>query len=177
MNDEGTENSINYLISNKNYINTLMVSQTENSYLGEFVENTSELVFGGLEGWKNYWKGTTKREEARKILAGLLTNYNDEVETLSMAETAKEFADAYLSALKKANWAYAIEYGLNSEEIEDLYELCSEDHIENFFLEGNYNDLSKYLALLGGYGEDSRIIKCIQKFTESDEAIESVSKK
>ncbi len=45
------------------------------------------------------------------------------------------------------------------------------------FLEGNYNDLSKYLALLGGYGEDSRIIKCIQKFTESDEAIESVSKK
>lgn len=154
-----------------------MVSQTENSYLGEFVENTSELVFGGLEGWKNYWKGTTKREEARKILAGLLTNYNDEVETLSMAETAKEFADAYLSALKKANWAYAIEYGLNSEEIEDLYELCSEDHIENFFLEGNYNDLSKYLALLGGYGEDSRIIKCIQKFTESDEAIESVSKK
>ena len=177
MNDEGTENSINYLISNKNYINTLMVSQTENSYLGEFVENTSELVFGGLEGWKNYWKGTTKREEARKILAGLLTNYNDEVETLSMAETAKEFADAYLSALKKANWAYAIEYGLNSEEIEDLYELCSEDHIENFFLEGNYNDLSKYLALIGGYGEDSRIIKCIQKFTESDEAIESVSKK
>ena len=177
MNDEGTENSINYLISNKNYINTLMVSQTENSYLGELVENTSELVFGGLEGWKNYWKGTTKREEARKILAGLLTNYNDEVETLSMAETAKEFADAYLSALKKANWAYAIEYGLNSEEIEDLYELCSEDHIENFFLEGNYNDLSKYLALIGGYGEDSRIIKCIQKFTESDEAIESVSKK
>ncbi len=177
MNDEGTENSINYLTSNKNYINTLMVAKTENSYLGEFVENTSELVFGGLEGWKNYWKGTTKREEARKILAGLLTNYNDEVETLSMAETAKEFADAYLSALKKANWAYAIEYGLNSEEIEDLYELCSEDHIENFFLEGNYNDLSKYLALIGGYGEDSRIIKCIQKFTESDEAIESVSKK
>ena len=177
MNDKGTENSINYLTGDKNYLNTLMVAQTENSYLGELVENTSNLVFGGLEGWKNYWNGTTKREEARKILAGLLTNYDDEIKALSMAETAKEFADAYLSALKKANWAYAIDYGLNSEEIAKLYDLCSEDHIENFFLEGQYTDLSKYLALIGGYGEDSKIIKCIRKFTESDEAIESLSKK
>ena len=177
MNDKGTENSINYLTGDKNYLNTLMVAQTENSYLGELVENTSNLVFGGLEGWKNYWNGTTKREEARKILAGLLTNYDDEIKALSMAETAKEFADAYLSAFKKANWAYAIDYGLNSEEIAKLYDLCSEDHIENFFLEGQYTDLSKYLALIGGYGEDSKIIKCIRKFTESDEAIESLSKK
>ena len=177
MNDKGTENSINYLTGDKNYLNTLMVAQTENSYLGELVENTSNLVFGGLEGWKNYWNGTTKREEARKILAGLLTNYDDEIKALSMTETAKEFADAYLSALKKANWAYAIDYGLNSEEIAKLYDLCSEDHIENFFLEGQYTDLSKYLALIGGYGEDSKIIKCIRKFTESDEAIESLSKK
>ena len=177
MNDKGTENSINYLTGDKNYLNTLMVAQTENSYLGELVENTSNLVFGGLEGWKNYWNGTTKREEARKILAGLLTNYDDEIKALSMAETAKEFADAYLSALKKANWAYAIDYGLNSEEIAKLYDLCSEDHIENLFLEGQYTDLSKYLALIGGYGEDSKIIKCIRKFTESDEAIESLSKK
>ncbi len=52
-----------------------MVSQTENSYLGEFGENTSEFVFGGLEGWKNYWKGTYETGRSNeKILAGRTVN-------------------------------------------------------------------------------------------------------
>ena len=177
MNDEGTQNSINYLTGNKNYVNTLMVAQSEKSYLGELVENTSNLVFGGFGGWKNYWTGSTKKEEARKILAGLLTVYSDEVESLSIAETANELSDAFLSALKNANWAYAIKYGLSSKEIEELSKLCTKDHIENFFFESKYTELSKYLARVGGYGEDSKIIKCIRAFSKSDEAIKTVSKK
>ena len=171
MNDEGTQNSINYLTGNKNYVNTLMVAQSEKGYLGELVENTSNLVFGEFDGWKNYWTGSTKKEEARKILAGLLTVYSDEVESLSIAETANELSDAFLSALKNANWAYAIKYGLSSKEIEELSKLCTRDHIENFFLESKYTELSKYLARVGGYGENSKIIKCIRAFSKSDEAI------
>ena len=177
MNDEGTQNSINYLTGNKNYVNTLMVAQSEKGYLGELVENTSNLVFGEFDGWKNYWTGSTKKEEARKILAGLLTVYSDEVESLSIAETANELSDAFLSALKNANWAYAIKYGLSSKEIEELSKLCTRDHIENFFLESKYTELSKYLARVGGYGENSKIIKCIRAFSKSDEAIKTVSKK
>lgn len=113
MNDQGTANSMAYLSKEENFVNSLMVANYDSSFLDEFIENTTNLVYGGVEGWKNYWNNATKTEQAREILVALLTSYEGKVEELSMIETANKFTDIYISTLKNSNWAYAVAYGLD----------------------------------------------------------------
>lgn len=99
MNDQGTANSMAYLSKEENFVNSVMVANYDSSFLDEFIENTTNLVYGGVEGWKNYWNNATKTEQAREILVALLTSYEGKVEELSMIETANKFTDIYISVL------------------------------------------------------------------------------
>ena len=173
--DQGTSNSMKYLSTNDNFVNSLMVANYDSSFLDEFIENTSNLVFGGVKGWENYWSEATKQEQARKILVSLLTSYEDDVEALSIVETAKKFADTYVATLKSGNWAYAVEYGLNSDEITRLSELCKNDNVYEFFVNGEYGKLSHYLQKVGGYASDSKIIQCVKSFSESKELAKALT--
>lgn len=173
--DKGTSNSMQYLSLNDNFVNSLMVANYDSSFLDEFIENTSNLIFGGIKGWENYWSDTTKQEQARKILVSLLTSYEDEVEALSKVETAKKFADTYVSTLKNGNWAYAVAYGLNSDEITRLSELCKNDNVYEFFVNREYGNLSHYLQKVGGYTSDSKIIQCVKSFSESKELAKALT--
>lgn len=146
-----------------------MVANYDSSFLDEFIENSSDLIYGGYEGWKNYWNNTTKTEQAREILAGLLTSYQGNVEEISMSETADKFVNICISTLKNGNWAYATAYGLNSTEINKLAKLCNNENLSQFFLNKKYDNLAHYLQKVGGYSEDSKIIQCIKSFTESSE--------
>ena len=175
MNDQGTANSMAYLSKEENFVNSVMVANYDSSFLDEFIENTTNLVYGGVEGWKNYWNNATKTEQAREILVALLTSYEGKVEELSMIETANKFTDIYISTLKNSNWAYAVAYGLDSSEINKLANLCSNEHLSEFFMSGKYEYLSHYLQRVGGYSEDSKIIKCIESFSKSKEYAESLS--
>ena len=175
MNDQGTANSMAYLSKEENFVNSVMVANYDSSFLDEFIENTTNLVYGGVEGWKNYWNNATKTEQAREILVALLTSYEGKVEELSMIETANKFTDIYISTLKNSNWAYAVAYGLDSSEINKLANLCSNEHLSKFFMSGKYEYLSHYLQRVGGYSEDSKIIKCIESFSKSKEYAESLS--
>lgn len=167
LKDEGTSNSMAYLSKNENFVNSMMVANYDSSFLDEFIENSSDLIYGGYEGWKNYWNNTTKTEQAREILAGLLTSYQGNVEEISMSETADKFVNIYISTLKNGNWAYATAYGLSSTEINKLAKLCNNENLSHFFLNKKYDNLAHYLQKVGGYSEDSKIIQCIKSFTES----------
>ena len=175
MNDEGTYYSMQYLSTDSNFVNSLMVANYDSSFLNEFIENTSNLVFGGVKGWENYWSEATKQEQAKKIIVSMLTSYEDEVEVLSKVETAKKFADTYVATLKSGNWAYAVDYGLNSDEITRLSELCKNDNVYEFFVNGEYGKLSHYLQKVGGYASDSKIIQCVKSFSESKELAKALT--
>lgn len=164
-----------YLAKNENFVNSMMVANYDSSFLDEFIENSSDLIYGGYEGWKNYWNNTTKTEQAREILAGLLTSYQGNVEEISMSETADKFVNICISTLKNGNWAYATAYGLNSTEINKLAKLCNNENLSKFFLNKKYDNLAHYLQKVGGYSEDSKIIQCIKSFTESSEYAQALA--
>ena len=169
LRDEGTANSMAYLSKNENFVNSMMVANYDSSFLDEFIENSSSLIYGGFEGWNDYWQDSTKTEQAREILVALLNSYRNQVEDLSMLETADKFANIYISTLKNGNWAYATIYGLNNSEIKELSKLCTTENLTEYFLNGKYGSITKYLQEAGGYSENSKIIKCIKKFSNSSE--------
>ena len=169
LRDEGTANSMDYLATNENFVNSMMVAKYDSSFLGEFIENSSSLIYGGFEGWRDYWQDSTKTEQAREILVALLNSYRNQVADLSMLETADKFANIYISTLKNGNWAYATIYGLNNSEIKELSKLCTTENLTEYFLNGKYGSITKYLQEAGGYSENSKIIKCIKKFSNSSE--------
>ena len=175
MNDQGTANSMAYLSKEENFVNSVMVANYDSSFLDEFIENTTNLVYGGVEGWKNYWNNATKTEQAREILVALLTSYEGKVEELSKVETIDKFSRIYIDTFKNADWAYAVAYGLNSTEINKLAKLCNNEHLSGFFMSGKYEYLSHYLQRVGGYSADSKIIQCIESFSKSKEYAESLS--
>lgn len=174
--NKGTSNSFNYLVKESNFLCPVSVVANDADFAAGVTEAISNLVYRGLDGWKELETGDTSREEARKILVALLNAQSEDVKGLAKQETLQKLSNLYVKTFKQGNWAYAIEFGLNNSEINQLASVCKEDTIADFFKDGDYNSMSKYLKEIGGFSEDSKIVKCIESFGKSDKWMKNLSK-
>ena len=167
---------MNYLVKDKNFTNSMAVATFDTDFGERLTEAWSNMLFRGTDGWREIFTRATSREQARDILIALLEEQSKKTQELADAEAAKKYADIYVKTLKQSNWAYAMAFGLNSEEINQLSELSQKDIVKNYLLSGEYSSLSQYLQSAYGWKADSNAIKCIESFSKSKELAGSLSK-
>lgn len=175
--DQGTSSAMNYLAKDKHFTNSEAVATFDSDFGFKLTEAWSNMLFRGNDGWKEIFTRATSREQARDILIALLEKQSEKTQELEDVETAHKYADIYVKTLKQANWAYAIDYGLNSEEIQYLSEVCVPDKIAQFFIDGEYSSISKYLKIKCGWGEKSKVVKCIESFEKSAKLADCLAEK
>ena len=173
--DQGTSNSMNYLVHDENFTNSLTVAANDKSFGMRLTEALSNMIYRGMDGWKEIMARETSRKQARDILLALMELQCKQVEELAQVQTAKKYADIYIKTFKQANWAYAIDYGLNSKEIEQLSKVCQQGEIEKFFLDSKYDTIESYLLGKGNFKADSNVLKCIKSFGESEKYLKTLS--
>ena len=172
--DKGTSNSMNYLIHGDNFLCTQSVAYYDSSNSEKLVETMSNMIYRGLDGWRDIFIKDTTKEQARDVLLALLKEQESEVSMLAKAEAGEKYAGIFVDSFKNANWAFAVNYGLNSEEINSLAELCTKDQIAEFLKSGKDVTISAYLQMKGGYSADSKVVKCIESFAKSKTFINRV---
>ena len=172
--DKGTSNSMNYLIRGDNFLCTQSVAYYDSSNSEKLVETMSNMIYRGLDGWRDIFIRDTTKEQARDVLLALLKEQESEVSMLAKAEAGEKYAGIFVDSFKNANWAFAVNYGLNSEEINSLAKLCTKDQIAEFLKSGKDVTISAYLQMKGGYSADSKVVKCIESFAESKTFINKV---
>ena len=172
--DKGTSNSMNYLIHGDNFLCTQSVAYYDSSNSEKLVETMSNMIYRGLDGWRDIFIKDTTKEQARDVLLALLKEQESEVSMLAKAEAGEKYAGIFVDSFKNANWAFAVNYGLNSEEINSLAELCTKDQIAEFLKSGKDVTISAYLQMKGGYSSDSKVVKCIESFAKSKTFINRV---
>ena len=175
--DQGTSSAMNYLAKDKHFANSEAVATFDSDFGFKLTESWSNMLFRGNDGWREIFTKATSREQARDILIALLEKQSEKTQELEDVETAHKYADIYVKTLKQANWAYAIDYGLNSEEIQYLSEVCVPDKIAQFFIDGEYSSISLYLKIKCGLGEKSKVVKCIESFEKSAKLADSLAEK
>ena len=175
--DQGTSSAMNYLAKDKHFANSEAVATFDSDFGFKLTEAWSNMLFRGNDGWREIFTKATSREQARDILIALLEKQSEKTQELEDVETAHKYADIYVKTLKQANWAYAIDYGLNSEEIQYLSEVCVPDKIAQFFIDGEYSSISKYLKIKCGWGEKSKVVKCIESFEKSAKLADCLAEK
>ena len=175
--DQGTSSAMNYLAKDKHFTNSEAVATFDSDFGFKLTEAWSNMLFRGNDGWKEIFTRATSREQARDILIALLEKQSEKTQELEDVETAHKYADIYVKTLKQANWAYAIDYGLNSEEIQYLSEVCVPDKIAQFFIDGEYSSISKYLKIKYGWGEKSKVVQCIESFEKSAKLADCLAEK
>lgn len=175
LSTSGTNYSMHYLSQNKNFPNTMVTAANDEDFFMQLTGTWSNMLFRGLDGWKEIFGKETSREQAREILVALLEKQSENTESLSEAETAKKYADIFVKTLKGSNWAFAIEFGLDNKEIQELSKVCKSNVIENFFVQGEYSSISKCLTKTGKVSKQSDVYKCIQAFERSSELAESLT--
>ena len=173
--DQGTSNSMNYLVHDENFTNSLTVAANDKSFGMRLTEALSNMIYRGMDGWKEIMARETSRKQARDILLALMELQCEQVEQLAQVQTAKKYADIYIKTFKQANWAYAIDYGLNSKEIEQLSKVCQKSEIEQFFLDSKYDTIESYLLAKGNFKADSNVLKCIKSFGQSEKYLKTLS--
>ena len=175
--DQGTSSAMNYLAKDKHFANSEAVATFDSDFGFKLTEAWSNMLFRGNDGWREIFTRATSREQARDILIALLEKQSEKTQELEDVETAHKYADIYVKTLKQANWAYAIDYGLNSEEIQHLSEVCVPDKIAQFFIDGEYSSISKYLKIKYGWGEKSKVVQCIESFEKSAKLADCLAEK
>ena len=175
--DQGTSSAMNYLAKDKHFANSEAVATFDSDFGFKLTEAWSNMLFRGNDGWREIFTKATSREQARDILIALLEKQSEKTQELEDVETAHKYADIYVKTLKQANWAYAIDYGLNSEEIQHLSEVCVPDKIAQFFIDGEYSSISKYLKIKYGWGEKSKVVQCIESFEKSAKLADCLAEK
>ncbi|MCO7121697.1 leucine-rich repeat protein [Ihubacter massiliensis] len=173
--NQGSLNSIMYLTKDENFMCSRAVAESDSSFADHFVQTITNMLYCGLDGWKDIFSLATTKEQAREVLIALLDTYGSEVEELADAETAYKYANLYVKTLQESDWAYAIDFGLKDNEIDQLKEVCTEDVLAQFFIDGKYETISAYLQIKGGYSADSKAVKCIEQFTKSKKLTNELS--
>ena len=173
--DQGTSNAMSYLVKDMNFSNSAAVATFDSDFSLRVTEAWTNMLFRGASGWKEIFTRSTSREQAREILIALLEKQSKQVEVLTKAEAAKKYASVFVSTFKQANWAYAIDFGLNNEEVQYLAKLCTEEKIADFFISGKYTTISAYLQVGGNFSEKTKVVKCIESFSKSAKLANSIS--
>lgn len=176
MNNKGTRNAIQYLCINENFPNSIYVYKNDATFASNVAMVVSDMMYRGMDGWRDLYDSSTSIEEAEKTLAALVQQYHVEIQNLAEDKTRKKYADVFVSGLHNYIKALAISNNVNKKDIKVLESIVTEDTVSNLFLKGDYDKLCKYFQKQGGYSENSAIVRVLDKYAVSKELADGLSK-
>ena len=172
----GTRYSMDYLCNDVNFPNTAIVSLNDSNFGIKIAEFDSNLIYRGLDGWKELFTQSGTREEARKVLVALLENQSKKIQDLGDSEAALECAELFVHAMEDSNYLAAVEFGLTDFQIDLLKKLCTTDKIYKLFLNEEYESVSEYLVEAKNISKNSDIYKFVESFEKSSRLAKQFSK-
>ena len=176
MNNKGTRNTIQYLCINENFPNSIYVYKNDATFASNVAMVVSDMMYRGMDGWRDLYDSSTSIEEAEKTLAALVQQYHVEIQNLAEDKTRKKYADVFVAGLHNYIKALAISNNINKKDIKVLESIVTENTVSNLFLKGDYNKLCKYFQEQGGYSENSAIVRALDKYAISKELADGLSK-
>ncbi len=176
MKNQGTLNTIKYLCQDSNFTNSIYVHENDMTFGSKITLILSDVYYRGLDGWKDLFTSATSKEDAEKILATLLQEYQSDVEQLAMAKNAEKYAGYFVKGLKDYIKADGIVSSLNNKDIENLSNIVTEQKVSELLVEGDYKQISAYFQVKGGYSEDSQIVKTLNDYMSSNTLANTLSK-
>lgn len=176
MTNKGTLNVIKYLCTDSNFTNSIYVHENDGTFASNISMILSDVYYRGMDGWKDLFTAATAKEEAKKILAALLQCYQSDVKELAMAKNAKKYADCFVSGLKDYVKLDSITSSVDNKDIEKLSNIITEQKVEELLISGEYEKLSKEFQKLGGYSQDSKIVKTLEGYMSSKNLADTLSK-
>ena len=176
MTNKGTLNVIKYLCTDSNFTNSIYVHENDGTFASNITMILSDVYYRGMDGWKDLFTAATSKEEAKKILAALLQGYQSDVEELAMAKNAKKYAGYFASGLKDYVKLDSITSSVDNQDIKKLSNIITEQKVEELLIDGEYGKLSKEFQKLGGYSQDSKIVKTLEGYMSSKNLADTLSK-
>ena len=176
MTNKGTLNVIKYLCTDSNFTNSIYVHENDGTFASNITMILSDVYYRGMDGWKDLFTAATSKEEAKKILAALLQGYQSDVEELAMAKNAKKYAGYFVSGLKDYIKLDSITSSVDNQDIKKLSNIITEQKVEELLINGEYGKLSKEFQKLGGYSQDSKIVKTLEGYMSSKNLADTLSK-
>ena len=158
--------TIQYLYNDNNFANSCYIKQVDSDFLADWVEAETNMLFRGLDGWRDIFTDATKVEKAEVILAGLLQGYQAEVKELAEAKTAQKWADCYLDGLKLYLSAHALEN-------KALDGITNKDIISQI-QEGKFDEIVEYLKK--NKSLDTEAVETLKEYHTSQYFADGVSK-
>lgn len=91
---------MNYLIHGDNFLCTQSVAYYDSSNSEKLVETMSNMIYRGLDGWRDIFIKDTTKEQARDVLLALLKEQESEVSMLAKARQVRNM-QAFLWILSR----------------------------------------------------------------------------
>ncbi|MCI9175802.1 MAG: hypothetical protein HFH49_12830 [Lachnospiraceae bacterium] len=176
LNNKGTHNTLKYLCNSSNFTASTFVAEKDAKFGNLLAMALTDTYYRGWDGWKDLINGSTSVEEAEKIIASLLNDYQSEVEALSKAKTAQKYAkminNAFLDYTKSTNMFTA----LNSEEIQVVRQYFSDGNLTKLLYEGKYDEIVSPVNQILQQSGMNQIMQKSEVFQAGTEASKSWNK-
>lgn len=170
---EGNVSSIKYLAQDENFLNSSFVYENDTKFSMEVTMLLSNMIYRGIDGWKDLFNGETSKQQAEEIIAKLLYNYQEECDEVSTVKTIQKFSSTLTSGLEDFLQTSAVIDGISNDDIKSLYEAFSPQVMEEIFKEHKYNYIEDYLTIVKGYSENDNIVKLFDSYLGSTELLEA----
>ena len=173
LTDKGNISTIKYLYQDENFTNSAFVYENDATFGANVTMLLTDMIYRGVDGWKDLFNGETSKQQAEEILAKLLYDFQDECKVISYAKTAQKFSATLRSGLEDFIQTSAVVDSLSNKDIKALNEVLSPQVLEEVFSEKKYNYLKDYLIKVSGYSEDDHTIKLLDSYLGSEELLEA----
>ena len=172
--NEGTTNFFHYLCNDGNFTNSAFVYENDAKFGDQVVIFISDLIFRGMDGWKDLFDAETSVKQAESILIALLEGYQADVESLTAAQTAGSFASCYVSALREYMKINAEVFHLSNEDMQTISSFFGEEYIAGKLEDGKFDEIIDDAKKLG-YTQESPVVKTLEGFHQSEELASALS--
>lgn len=175
INNKGTQGTIRYLCTNENFPNSIFICKNDATFASNISMFISDVVYRGMDGWKDLCNSKTSIEEAEKTIVALVQEYEPQVKDIASKKTLQKYASAFVAGMKDYIRENSIRDNIDNKDIKALESLVTEKKVEKLFLQGDYNKLCKYFKEKGGYSENSAIVKSLNKYATSKKLADNLS--
>lgn len=176
LNNQGTRNTLKYLCNSSNFTASTFVAEKDAKFGNLLAMALTDTYYRGWDGWKDLINGSMSVEEAEKILASLLNDYQGEVEGLSQAKTAQKYAKMMNNAFSDYTKSTNMFTALNSEEIQVVRQYFSEGNLTKLLYEGKYNEIVSPVSQILQQEGMNQIMQKSEVFQTGTEAAKSWNK-
>lgn len=176
LNNQGTRNTLKYLCNSSNFTASTFVAEKDAKFGNLLAMALTDAYYRGWDGWKDHINGSTSVEEAEKILASLLNDYQGEVEGLSQAKTAQKYAKMMNNAFSGYTKSTNMFTALNSEEIQVVRQYFSEGNLTKLLYEGKYDEIVSPVSQILQQEGMNQIMQKSEVFQAGTEASKSWNK-